>query len=183
MNEAAGTKVCPFCAETIKVAAKKCPFCNSRLARYALLRQELSMGFAVLLCCASFILLSALTFPEFDDIGGGRSFTPYRRDLKAAGIEVIVENQGTNAFYYRVSGLVTNLGQYPWRVKELELSITNSQGAVDVRHENVKDSFVVQPRGAHAFVFRYQTTLTNVVVSAQARVDDARDGDVPKSDD
>jgi len=178
MNEAAETKVCPFCAETIKAAAKKCPFCNSRLLCHALLRQELSLGFATLICFAAFVFIGWMAFPESDDFTQGRSFSRHRRDLAVTGIDVIVENRGTNAFYYGVSGFVTNQGAYAWRVKELELTISNNQGAVDIRHQSLATPFVIQPAQAHAFVLHCETTLSNPVVRAGARVENALDGDV-----
>jgi hypothetical protein len=184
MSETAETKTCPFCAETIKAAAKRCPFCNARLVRYALLRQELCLGFAVLLSLAIFVTVCVVAFPDSpeDAFLHGRSFGSHRQDLKVTDVGVSMENRETNAFFYRVSGFVTNGGVYPWRVKEIELSILTSRGVVDVRHQTVEDPFIVQPGTSHAFVFHCETVLTNPVVSVQARVENAHDGDMADND-
>lgn len=185
MNEAAETKVCPFCAETIKAAARKCPFCNSRVSRHTRIRQELILGLCFLTVFGSFIYIWALTYPESpgDSIFRGRSFGSHRNDLLVKSLAINSEKRTTNAYYYNVSGFVTNKGVYPWRVKEIELTISNSQGAVDIRHEEVKEPFVIQPGAEHAFVFRYETILTNSIVSTQARVENARDGTLANDDD
>jgi hypothetical protein len=112
----------------------------------------------------------------------GRSFTRHRKDLEVKNLAITIQKTGTTGFYYSISGMVTNKGEYPWRVENLELIISNTQGIVDVRHEEVRDAFVVQSRAEHAFVFHCGTTLTNAVVTAQARVENARDGNVPPND-
>jgi hypothetical protein len=184
MNENAETKNCPFCAETIKAAANKCPFCSSRLFKYALFRQELVLGLGILISFAALVFACVLVFPEYSDdfVVNGRSFSPHRKDLEVIHVDITPEQRGEKAHYYDVSGFVTNKGAYPWRVKNIELTVSNIQGVVDVFHEEVKEPFVVQPGAAHAFVFQCQTILTNPVVSATARVENARDGDMTNFD-
>ncbi len=113
-----------------------------------------------------------------DSLAKGRNFARHRHDLDVIAINVRVGNWKTNEFYYSVSGFVTNKGEHSWRVKEFELNVSNSQGVVDVQHEEVKNSFVVNPGTVHAFVFHGETILTNQVVAARARVENALDGDV-----
>lgn len=180
MNETAETKICPFCAESIKTAAKKCPHCNSRQHRYAIFRQEFVLGLCCLIVLGEFVLACIWFFP--DDSGSRYDFGWHRKDLETKEVKVVVRDEGTNKFYYDVSGLVSNRGNYPWRVQEIELAITNAQGVADVVHTRVADSFVVQPGTEHAFVFHQRTSLTNNVVTAQARVENARDGNAPKKD-
>jgi hypothetical protein len=184
MSDTAETKICPFCSETVKAAAKKCPFCNSRLVRYALFRQELILGIACLIFLGFFIWACVVIFPESDSITEGRSFTGHRDDLKVVKIEAGIDKRGTSAFYYTVTGIVTNEGQYPWRVQTLELTLSNNQGVIDILHPEIKNPFVVQPHTEHAFVLDSETTVTNSIVAASARVENARDGNLlPKDND
>ena len=180
MSEIAETKVCPFCAETIKAAAKKCPFCNSRLVRYALFRQEFALGLGCLLMFGMFIFVCVWILPG--DSGEQYHFEHHQSDLETREVKVAARSEGTNGNYYDISGFVTNKGSYPWRVQGIELIITNSQGAPDVIHVNVEDAFVVQPGTEHAFTFHERTSMTNIVMTAEARVENARDGNAPKNE-
>lgn len=139
------------------------------------------MGLHCVIAIGIIVFVCAWIFPD-EDITEGRSFARRRKDLEVKSVAVSVEKGGTRAFYYNVSGIVTNRGEYPWRVEDFELTISNSQRIADVRHEKVTDPFVVQPRAEHAFVFHCYTSLTNAVVAAQARVENARDGNVPPKD-
>jgi hypothetical protein len=178
MNENAETKICPFCAETIKAAAKKCPFCNSRLPRFAVFRQELFMCLCGVIMFGYLIAVVALTWPSDSD-GSRYNFAWHRGDLEAKSVNVVVTLQGTNEYYYEVSGFVTNKGNIPWRVEEIELSVTNSQETPDIVHATIKNGFVVQSHTEHAFVLHERTSMTNAVVAAKARVENARDGNAP----
>jgi hypothetical protein len=182
MSATVETKVCPYCAETIKAAAKKCPFCNSRMARYD---YYLHHGAAALACLISFgclAFVAAWVFPG-DSSKDGRSFARHRSDLNAKDVAVKIEDGGTSGHYYYVSGVVTNSGEFPWRVENFELTISNAQGIADVIHAEVKDAFVVQPHADHGFIFQCRTVMTNTVIAAQARVENARDGNMPEKGD
>lgn len=175
LNESAETKICPFCAETIKFAAKKCPFCNSRLGRCALIRDDLWVGFGYLIIVALFILVFVKMAPEDSD-EGGRSYARHRGELEVSKVAVEVIPRGTSAFDYSVSGVLTNRGAFPWRIREFELTVSNSAGAIDIKNQRLEEPIVVQPHAESAFAFRSFTTLTNPIVAAQARVAEAQDG-------
>jgi len=181
MNENAETKICPFCAETIKVAARKCPCCNSRLGRWELFGYDLWTGVGYLIIFGGFIFALVKLAPE-DSPEGGRNFARHRDELTISKVEVEVVPRGTSAFDYSVSGLVTNKGGYPWKIQEFELTVSNAVGATDVKNQRIEEPFVVQPHSENAFAFRSYTTVTNTIVSARARVADAQDGSRSSSD-
>lgn len=171
-------KVCPFCAEIIKAAAKKCPHCNSALVKYALFRQELILGLVCLLSLGFFGFICVQVWPVGSD-ESGRSFAWHGGELEAKVLQVDLNNEATNQIYYNVSGVVTNQGKHSWRVESIELALTNTAGVVDVLHESL-EPFVIQSRSEHAFVFKSRTILTNPVTATQARVDNAKDGNQPE---
>lgn len=67
MNEMAETKICPFCAETIKVAAKICPFCQRRQSRFALLKKDLAIAFLCIYVLGGFITMAIVGANMTDD--------------------------------------------------------------------------------------------------------------------
>ncbi len=181
MSDLSETKVCPFCAETIKAAAKLCPFCRSQQKRFQVWLPEFSvglvgLGFAILAVFFSgWVLLG-------DSGVGGRSFSGHRNDLIVFGSRL---SWRTNNSKFWLSGLVTNEGVYSWRVHELEVRFLDNQtNLLEVRHPEFEEKFVVQPGQDHAFQIDLgRLIFTNVDVPLQVRVQNASDGDRPwKSD-
>jgi hypothetical protein len=80
-----------------------------------------------------------------------------------------------------MTGIVTNGGEYPWRIQELEVRFLDERShLLDVRHPKVKDAFVIQPRQEHGFrVELGGLAFTNNNVTHQVRVQMATDGDRP----
>lgn len=175
MADPAETKICPLCAETIKVQAKRCPFCNSPLPGRRLGRQEIltAIGYSFIAGCIIFAFAELV--PE-DSENGGRDFARHRHELEVVGLNVDLERSGTTAFKYNVSGFVTNKGDSPWRVREFELTVSNVLGVTDVRNNRLDEPFMVQPHAEHAFALRCSTALTNPIAAARVRVADAQDG-------
>jgi hypothetical protein len=175
MAEGEQTKVCPLCAETIKAAAKVCPFCCSKQGRYVLWRQELLIAgsAAVLTILASM----AIAFVAPDEKGvGGRSFAGHQNDLVI--LNSSLERPGTKPDIW-MAGTITNRGEYPWRVHAFEVRFLDEHNnLLDVSHPTIRDSFVVQSRQEHGFrVELGRLAFTNNDIVRQVRVQMATDGD------
>ena len=177
MGDVSQTKTCPLCAETIKAAAKVCPFCQGRQSRFALWRAQLPQLLAGLVLLTIFGLTCPLLLPKRP--GGGRSFPPHRDELRVLRTSLEPGRKAGELCWLK--GLVTNAGSYPWRVQQLELRFLDARGnLVDVRHSAPCDGFVVPPGGESAFRVKLdEVVLTNTGVVHQVRVQTAIDGNLP----
>ena len=71
----------------------------------------------------------------------GRRFAPYRAQLVV--VRTALERDPRKPEFW-LSGCITNTGNYPWRVRELEVRFIEGQGKlVDVRQAEVSEKFVV----------------------------------------
>jgi hypothetical protein len=174
MNTPIETKTCAMCAETIKAAAKKCPFCQTRLGRWVRWHVDLVPSLVALCVMAMAVAFLVWVFPE-DANPEGRDFAGHRGELGIVG-QTLGRDQAGPGFW--LSGFVTNQGSYPWRVCKLEVRLLDAQGSlVDVLHPKVNDPFVVEPRHEHAFRVGLGTLpWTNFTGAPQVRVQTARDG-------
>jgi hypothetical protein len=183
MTNGEATKVCPMCAETIKAAAKVCPFCQTRLTRYALLRQELSVGVPAVLLLGLALAVCAWLIPsEPGAPGRGRRFPPHRGDLVVH--QVALESAKKRPEFW-LSGFVSNRGTYPWRVERLEVRFLEGENRLlDVQHPGITEAFVVQPARECAFrvsLGRLPLAVTQATVTS--RVQEASDGNLPRDRD
>jgi hypothetical protein len=181
MPEDNQTKVCPLCAETIKAAAKVCPYCRTKQGRYVLLRQELLLGVPILGLAIVAIAVIAELAPD-ENGAGGRSFAGHQKDLVVSSSSL--ECSGTNQDFW-MTGTVTNDGQYPWRVRELEIRFLDNGGSLlDVRHPDIKAPFVVGVGQENGFRVKLGSLVfTNDNVRRQVCVQLATDGDRPMKPD
>jgi hypothetical protein len=177
MPGAEPTKVCRFCAETIKTAAKVCPFCRSRQWKYALWRQELLIGLPAVFLFGMAIWVLVQFAPEENGVGG-RSFAGHRNELVV--LNTSLDRVGAKPSNW-LTGIVTNRGEYPWRVHELEVRFLDERGSLlDVSHPNVEDLFVIQPHQEHGFRVELKwLVFTNNNITHQVFVQMATDGDRP----
>ena len=173
MSEAEQTKTCPACAEVIKAAAKICPHCRTKQVRFALLRLEAGIAFVVLVLLVEWIVMAVIIAPV--GAGEGRSFVGHQSELK---IERVSLEATGKLVSFHVSGVVTNAGRYPWRIRQLEVRFVGPQGElVEVRHHDMDEPFVVQPAHEAAFRFPVERLIAEVVTAKlEARVQNATDG-------
>jgi hypothetical protein len=177
MAEEQQTRVCPFCAETIKVVAKVCPFCRSKQGRYALWRQELLVAVPGSALIVAAIVVLARIAPDEKSVGG-RGFAGHQSDLVVRS-SALDRGKANSDFW--ITGVVTNRGEHPWRVHELEVRFRNERGdLLDVRHPDVTELFTVQSHQEHGFRAELgDLPFTNSGVTRQVRVQSATDGDRP----
>lgn len=181
MGDVTKTKTCPLCAETIKAAAKVCPFCRAHQSRFALWREQLA-GLVLGLVLTAFLgLVCYWVFPE-DVPSSGRDFARHRADLRV--LRTSLERVKKKSEFW-LTGYVTNSGSYPWRVRELEVRLLDAKSnLLDVRHPSAFDPFVVPPGAEGAFrVELGEVVFTNNDVVHQVRVQTASDGNLPAKSD
>jgi hypothetical protein len=126
---------------------------------------------------AFFSVATCLLLPESASTGG-RSFSKHRSDLLAGRVAL---ERGAGKTDWWVTGYVTNRGNYPWRVRELEIRFEDPAGnLLDVGHPKVTDPFVVAPGSNGAFHAKLLLVMfTNSDVVHRVRVQTATDGDLP----
>jgi hypothetical protein len=174
-------KTCPLCAETIKAAAKVCPFCRSPQSRSALRWQEFAILLAPLFLIGTVAVFFAWLFPE-EARSEGRSFARHRAEL---GVVRVGLDRAKVRPEFWISGFVTNTGTHPWRVHELEVRFIDGQSNLfDVRHASVSGPFIVEPGKEHAFRVGLGTLgWTNPAAFPRVRVQAATDGHLPPKPD
>jgi hypothetical protein len=112
----------------------------------------------------------------------GRGFAPYREQLLVARTS-LERDQRKPDFW--LSGYVTNTGDYPWRVQELEVRfLEGANKLVDVHHPKIPETFVIQPHQEQAFrVELGRLVFTNSGILTRVRVQTATDGNFPAKTD
>jgi len=117
-------------------------------------------------------------FPHWED----RDFDPYRAQLVA--VRTSLERDSAKPATW-LSGYLTNTGNYPLRVLELEVRLLDREGKLmDARQPRIAETFVVQPHQDQAFRVRLDPLVfTNLNAVTKVRVLTASDGSRPPKDD
>jgi hypothetical protein len=143
MAETEQTKVCPLCAETIKAAAKVCPYCRKSQRRWALFtRYDLCAMVAVLLYVGAAILIIFLFQTK-------RDFGPDREKIRVIETHFAVARDAstTNMVAF---GIVTNESEHSWEIGQLEIRYFDRKGKL-VGVENEPEDFTIFPKSDHSF--------------------------------
>jgi hypothetical protein len=143
MDAHADTRVCRLCAETIKAAAKVCPYCRKIQKRGLFFTKYDCLALAVPFIFLGTILLLGKMFIR------GRSFSSSRDNIEVLNSEVAMETSRdyTNVV---VVGVLTNKSDHAWQIGEFEVRYLNSSGkAVDVM--SGWEGFTVLPHSNHSF--------------------------------
>lgn len=170
------SKVCPFCAETIKAAARICPFCQSRFSPFARWGVEGSHAVVGILFVFMFVWVMWYLAPD-EPTANERRFARDRDRLHI--VRTVWDRQGSSTRpEFWLTGYVTNVAPRSWRIHELEVRLLDPQGKIiDVRQASVKPPFVVQPGREHAFRARFGEIIeTNRLAEYRVRVQLASDG-------
>jgi hypothetical protein len=175
MVETASPKVCPLCAETIKAAARVCPFCQTRQSRYALLKGQMAGVMMVLIVCsaAGFAVDWAVSGTDETSFLGHLRYRNY-----LSGERVKWVKQGGDNFY-SLTGFVTNRDNMPWRIHGFEVRILDRQNRLADARQVALDKhevFVVQSGQEHAFDVRLYLPLLTQDSRLVVRVQTATDG-------
>lgn len=150
MNEAAETKVCPHCAETIKAAAKVCPNCRYWQKRWSLQNPQvlaalwMAIWFAMTVCCG--IVIDKLLGPK-------EQFATYRDEISVVTSQFSHRNSDSNMMN-TVVGTLTNRSKFGWKDVGVETQFFDKSGkqidAITVRADDYH-AVVILPHGEAAF--------------------------------
>jgi hypothetical protein len=170
MAENESTKVCPHCAETIKAAAKVCPFCQNIQNFWRNLvgdaaRTIYAMGLAIL-CFGTAVYL----------LVSERNFSDYHEQVVVLDTRMAEEvtNENTNVIVF---GTLTNRSAYAWDRVGFEVRFFDKGGTLTAVNSTVaSENFTLLPHSEHAFrLTLYNRKLNPLYVSAKAYVHGAKD--------
>ena len=159
--EESQTKICPACAEAVKVTAKLCPFCRSDQRRSTALNVKLApwvaWPFWLLFICGCLIVFYRVAYP-------GKDFASCRSQVVISSSSMQFSN-GERGRYVTTIGTITNISDCGWKDVQLEVRYFNQDGKlIDVGTQYISDLFV-QPNSESAFRVR---TLADQPDSAYA---------------
>ncbi len=150
MAEAEQTKVCPHCAETIKVQAKVCPHCRYWQKRWSFRNPEVSVTLSVVMM---FGLVAGFSI-FFDRMFGPKEdFAPYRDKVSVVSSQ-FSHRTNDNVLFNTVVGTITNRTEVAWKDVGVEAQFFDKAGKqIDAITVNTSDyhSVVVLPHGEAAF--------------------------------
>jgi len=150
MSDAAETKVCPHCAETIKLAAKVCPRCRFCQKAWSLYNPKIITA-AVLILITGYSVIMGFVLDSIT--GQGRDFAEYRDQIRVVTSSMSFNPTTTNAYVTTV-GLLTNSSEFSWKEIQLEAQYFDASGKLIDTGLNRYFETEMLPHGEAAFRIR-----------------------------
>ena len=130
MTENEQTRICPFCAETIKEAAKVCPHCRfwQPSSKWSVRNPQFLQSVSSVICAAAiFGAIIGLVYFLQHLIGPKRDFAPYQSQITVVSSEASFRMSGSNLIV-SVVGVVTNQSDFAWKNVGLEARLFDKDG-------------------------------------------------------
>jgi hypothetical protein len=142
-------KICPYCAEQVKAAAKVCPRCRQWLCIFSL-RNPATLISATALCF--FLLMTYLILGVHRAFDLGMDFSPYRNQISVVesrmDLGTILRNNINEPCVYVVA-VITNQTDKAWRGVDVEARFFDKAGKlIDVGQGQYYDTLYPQTDGA-----------------------------------
>jgi len=150
MPEPLQTKVCPHCAETIKVAAKVCPHCRYSQTKLSLYNPQVA-GALWLIVCFAFLSCFGIFFDRM--FGPKEDFAIYRNEISVVNSQFSQRISSSN-LWNTIVGTLTNRSNIGWKDVGVEAQFFDKSGKmIDVITVNADDyrGVAILPHGEVAF--------------------------------
>lgn len=118
------SRVCPYCAEQIKPAAKICPHCRQWLKLLSL-QNPVTFMVGFYFCIVVLTLGFLIWFGRLVD--SGMDFTPYRDGISVVESRMNFQESGKDASVY-VVGVMTNQTAFAWKRVQLDVRFYDRAG-------------------------------------------------------
>jgi predicted nucleic acid-binding Zn ribbon protein len=148
--DTASSRICPFCAESIKNEAKVCPRCRQWLTLRSIRNPAITVWVYGLSHLVIYALLGMLILTALDRIQNPKpDYTAFVNSLRVMESRMNWAETSSGPRIY-ITGILTNQSEFAWRDIELECRFLDTNGRlVDAAHPHV--ALTIQPHDDTAF--------------------------------